>query len=172
MAMSTVAPKRDKTTRFRRAPRDRSSRVLFYLAGAERSMGRASSTLWRALYVRDPEGHRRPNPAWKTPMPPRVGRPSRALFASAIARNSCSDARTGRSTFSRLTRLNGSAASSRDGATHDRASALTRIAKALGVPLADPFAYRTETPLTVIDVLALGWFFGVVSMFVALFGKE
>ena len=140
MAMSTVAPKRDKTIRFRRAPRDRSSRVLFYLAGAERSMGRASSTLWRALYVRDPEGHRRPNPAWKTPMPPRVGRPSRALFASAIARNSCSDARTGRSTFSRLTRLNGSAASSRDGATHDRASALTRIAKALGVPLADLFA--------------------------------
>ena len=40
------------------------------------------------------------------------------------------------------------------------------------MPLADPFAYRTETPLTVIDVLALGWFFGVVSMFVALVGKE
>ena len=33
MAMSTVAPKRDKTIRFRRAPRDRSSRVPFYLAG-------------------------------------------------------------------------------------------------------------------------------------------
>jgi hypothetical protein len=27
-------------------------------------MGGASSALWRALYVRDPEGHRRPNPAW------------------------------------------------------------------------------------------------------------
>ena len=65
MAMSTVAPKRDKTIRFRRAPRDRSSRVLFYLAGAERSMCGASSTLWRALYVRDPEGHRRANPAWE-----------------------------------------------------------------------------------------------------------
>jgi len=26
--------------------------------------------------------------------------------------------------------------------------------------------------MTLIDAVALGWFFGVVSMFVALFGKE
>src|SRR5215831_2802915 len=65
MAMSTVAPRREKTTRFRRAPRDRSSRVLVELAEAERRMGGASSALWRALYVRDPEGHRRANSAWE-----------------------------------------------------------------------------------------------------------
>src|SRR5262252_6523092 len=66
MAMSTVAPRREKTTRFRRAPRDRSSRILFDLAGAERRMGGVSSALWRALYVRDPEGHLRANPAWES----------------------------------------------------------------------------------------------------------
>jgi hypothetical protein len=66
MAMSTVAPKREKTTHFRRAPRDRSNQVLFYLADAERRMGGASSALWRALYVRDPAGYRRSNPAWES----------------------------------------------------------------------------------------------------------
>jgi len=64
--MSTVAPRREKTTRFRPAQRDRSSRVPFYLAEAERRMGGASSALWQALYVRDPEGHRRANPAWES----------------------------------------------------------------------------------------------------------
>lgn len=63
--MSTVAAKREKTTHFRRAPRDR-NRVLFYLADAERRMGGASSGLWRALYVRDGAGHRRPNPGWES----------------------------------------------------------------------------------------------------------
>ena len=66
MAMSTVAPKREKTPHFRRAPRDRSNRVLFYLARAEGCMGDASSALWRALYVRDPAGYRRSNPAWES----------------------------------------------------------------------------------------------------------
>jgi hypothetical protein len=67
--MSTVAPKREKTTHFRRAPRDRSNRVLFCLARAERRMGGASSALWRALYVRDPTGCRRSNPAWESANP-------------------------------------------------------------------------------------------------------
>jgi hypothetical protein len=64
--MSTVVPKREKTTHSRRAPRDRSNRVLFYLADAERRLGGASSALWRALYVRDRTGHRRSNPAWES----------------------------------------------------------------------------------------------------------
>jgi hypothetical protein len=67
--MSTVAPKREKTTHFRRAPRDRSNQVLFYLARAERRMGGASSALWRALYVRDLEWCRRSNPAWESANP-------------------------------------------------------------------------------------------------------
>jgi hypothetical protein len=67
--MSTVAPKREKTTHFRRAPRDRSNRILFCLAQAERRMGGASSALWRALYVRDPTGCRRSNPAWESATP-------------------------------------------------------------------------------------------------------
>jgi hypothetical protein len=29
-------------------------------------MGGASSALWRALYVRDPAGYRRSNPAWES----------------------------------------------------------------------------------------------------------
>ena len=66
MATSTLAPKRDKSSHFRRAPRDRSNRVLFYLARAERRVGGASSALWRALYVRDRAGHRRSNPAWES----------------------------------------------------------------------------------------------------------
>jgi hypothetical protein len=67
--MSTVAPKREKTTHFRRAPRDRSNQVLFYLARAERRMGGASAALWRALYVRDPAWCRRSNPAWESANP-------------------------------------------------------------------------------------------------------
>jgi hypothetical protein len=66
MAMSTVALKREKRTHFRRAPRDRSNRVLFYLADAERRMAGASSALWQALYVRDQPGYRRSNPAWES----------------------------------------------------------------------------------------------------------
>ena len=66
MAMSTIARKREKTTHSRRAPRDRSNPVLFYLARAERRMGGASSALWRALNVRDPAGYRRSNPAWES----------------------------------------------------------------------------------------------------------
>ena len=64
--MSTVAPKREKAPHFRRAPRDRSNRVLCYLVDAERRMGGASSALWQALYVRDQAGYRRSNPAWES----------------------------------------------------------------------------------------------------------
>jgi len=48
---------------------------------------------------------------------------------------------------------------------------LQKLTDALGAPH-QPTQPRKQVVITLIDALALGWFFGVVSMFVALFGQE
>jgi hypothetical protein len=64
MAMSRVAPMRQNDPFSSGAARPFEPGPVLPCR-AERSMCGASSTLWRAFYVRDPEGHRRANPAWE-----------------------------------------------------------------------------------------------------------